>query len=96
MFRGHTYLAAFLWLVIAFLVIYPLSILVAESFKISGTGGWGIGNYFEFFQDTYYLKCFGNTLLVSTLLLITTTVFGVPWPIFWHGTGTGAKLFSRH
>ena len=74
MFRGHTYLAAFLWLVIAFLVIYPLSILVGESFKISGTDTWGIGNYLEFFKDGYYLKCFGNTLLLSTMLLLTTTV----------------------
>jgi len=78
MFRGNTFLAAFLWLVIAFLVIYPLSILVLESFKISGTDTWGIKNYLEFFQDTYYLKCFGNTLLLSTLVLLTTTVFGVP------------------
>ena len=78
MFRGNTFLAAFLWLIIAFLVIYPLSILVLESFKISGTDTWGINNYLEFFQDTYYLKTFGNTLLLSTLVLLTTTVFGVP------------------
>ena len=78
MFRGNTYLAAFLWLIIAFLVIFPLSILVVESFKISGTDTWGIKNYLEFFKDTYYLKCFGNTLLLSTLVLLTTTLFGVP------------------
>ncbi len=42
MFRGNTILAAFLWLVIAFLVIFPLSILVLESFKISGTDNWGL------------------------------------------------------
>ena len=63
MSRGSISLAALLWLVIAFLVIYPLSILVVESFKIAETGGWGIGNYLEFFQDAYYLKTFGNTLL---------------------------------
>lgn len=78
MLRGNTLLAAFLWLVVAFLVIYPLSILVHESFKISGTDTWGIQNYLEFFKDTYYLKTFGNTLLLSTLLLLTTTVLGVP------------------
>ena len=78
MSRGNISLAAFLWLVIAFLVIYPLSILVLESFKIAGTDSWGIKNYLEFFQDTYYLKTFGNTLLLSTLVLLTTTVFGVP------------------
>ena len=78
MSRGNISLAALLWLVIAFLVIYPLSILVLESFKIAGTDSWGIKNYLEFFQDTYYLKTFGNTLLLSTLVLLTTTVFGVP------------------
>jgi iron(III) transport system permease protein len=78
MSRGNYYLAAFLWLIIALFVLYPLSIVVVESFKISGTDSWGIQNYLEFFQDTYYLKCFGNTLLLSTLLLVTTTVFGVP------------------
>jgi len=78
MSRGNISLAALLWLVIAFLVLYPLSILVLESFKIAKTGGWGIGNYIGFFQDAYYLKTFGNTLLLSTLVLLTTTVFGVP------------------
>ncbi len=78
MLRGNIFLAAFLWLVIAFLVIFPLSILVYESFKISGTDSFGINNYLEFFKDAYYLKVFGNTLLLSTLVLLTTTVFGVP------------------
>ena len=78
MSRGSISLAALLWLVIAFLVLYPLSILVVESFKIAETGGWGIGNYLEFFQDAYYLKCFGNTLFLSTMVLVTTTIFGVP------------------
>ncbi len=80
MSRGNFLLASFLWLVIALLVIYPLSILLLESFKIteSGGGGWGLANYIEFFQDTYYLKTFGNTLLLSTLVLLTSTVFGIP------------------
>jgi iron(III) transport system permease protein len=78
MSRGNIFLAALLWLIIAFLVIYPLSILVVESLKIAGTDSWGIKNYLEFFQDTYYLKTFGNTLLLSTLVLLTTTIFGIP------------------
>jgi len=78
MTRGNTFLAALLWSVIAFLVLYPLSILVLESFKISGTGGTGLSNYLDFFQDTYYIKTFGNTLVLSTLVLLTTTLFGVP------------------
>jgi iron(III) transport system permease protein len=78
MWRGNLSLAALLWLVVAFLVIYPLSILLLESFKIAATGGWGIGNYLGFFQETYYLKTFGNTLMLSTLVLLVTTLFGVP------------------
>ncbi len=62
MSRGNHYLASVLWLIIAFLVIYPLSILITESFKISGTDFSGIQNYLEFFQDTYYLKTFWNTI----------------------------------
>jgi len=78
MSRGNNFLAALLWLVIAFLVLYPLSFLVLESLKIAGTENWGIKNYLGFFQDTYYLKTFGNTLILSCLVLLTTTVFGIP------------------
>ena len=78
MTRGNILLSTILWSIIAFLVLYPLSILLVESFKIAGTGGWGISNYLEFFKDTYYLKTFGNTLVLSTLVLLTTTLFGIP------------------
>ena len=78
MSRGNFFLAALLWSIIAFLVIYPLSFLILESFKIAGTENFGIGNYVGFFQDTYYLKTFGNTLVLSTFVLLTTTVFGIP------------------
>lgn len=78
MSRGNIFLSALLWSVIALLVIYPISILVVESFKIAETDNWGINNYLEFFQDVYYLKTFGNTLLLSSLVLLTTTLFGVP------------------
>ncbi len=78
MSRGNFLLASLLWLVIAFLVIYPLSILLLESFKIFEGKSWGVGNYLEFFSDTYYLKTFGNTLFLSALVLVTSTLFGIP------------------
>jgi iron(III) transport system permease protein len=78
MSRGNFSLTVFLWSVIALLVVYPLSILVVESFKIAGSADWGINNYLEFFQDTYYLKTFGNTLGLSFLVLLATTLFGIP------------------
>jgi len=78
MSRGNNFLSALLWSVIAFLVIYPISILIIESLKISGTGDSGIQNYLEFFQDTYYLKTFWNTIVLSTMVLLVTTLFGIP------------------
>jgi iron(III) transport system permease protein len=78
MTRGSISLTAFLWLIMGFLVLYPLSILVGESFKIAQTGGVGLGNYLAFFQDTYYLKTFWNTLVLGFLVLVTSTVFGIP------------------
>ena len=78
MTRGNILLSTLLWSVIALFVLYPLSILMVESFKIAGTDSWGINNYLEFFQDAYYLKTFGNTLYLSTLVLLTTTLFGIP------------------
>ena len=53
MSRGNLSLAGFLWLVIAFLVIYPLSILVVESFKIADTGGWGYARWLGEDQTPY-------------------------------------------
>lgn len=76
--RGNFTLASFLWLVVAFLVIYPVSFLLLESFKIADTESWGISNYLEFFHDTYYLKTFWNTIVLSSLVLLTSTVFGIP------------------
>ncbi|MBU1180906.1 MAG: hypothetical protein KKF00_01800, partial [Proteobacteria bacterium] len=78
MSRGNNFIASLLWCVIALLVLYPLLILMMESFKISGTDGFGINNYLEFFKDTYYLKTFWNTILLSTMVLLTTTIFGIP------------------
>ncbi len=78
MSRGNFFLSTTLWLIIALLVLYPLSILVLESLKIADTSTWGLSNYLGFFHDTYYLKTFGNTVVLSTLVLLTTTLFGVP------------------
>ena len=78
MSRGNLFLAAFLWIVVAFFIIYPLSFLVLQSFKIAGTDNVGIQNYVDFFKDAYYLKTFSNTLLLGSLVLLTTTLLGLP------------------
>jgi iron(III) transport system permease protein len=78
MSRGNLLLSLLLWAILALFVIYPLSFLVIESFKIAGTNHYGIQNYIDFFKDTYYLKTFGNTLLLGLLVLLTSTAFGLP------------------
>jgi len=76
--RGNFYLASMLWLVIAFFVLYPMSVLVLESFRNAATNEWGLINYLNFFKDPYYLKTFANTLKLSALVLMTSTLFGIP------------------
>jgi iron(III) transport system permease protein len=78
MSRGNLFISAILWLIVAIFVIYPLSFLVIESFKIAGTDHYGIQNYIDFFKDPYYLKTFVNTLFLAVLVLITTTLLGLP------------------
>jgi iron(III) transport system permease protein len=78
MSRGNLFLSALLWLILALFVIYPLSFLLIESFKIAGTNHYGIQNYIDFFKDIYYLKTFGNTLLLGLLVLLASTAFGLP------------------
>ncbi len=78
MSRGNLLIAVILWSVVALFVIYPLSFLVIESFKIEGTGRYGLQNYIDFFKDPYYLKTFWNTLVLAVLVLATTTLIGLP------------------
>lgn len=78
MSRGNLIISVILWSVVALFVIYPLSFLIIESFKIAGTDRYGLQNYIDFFKDPYYLKTFGNTLLLGVLVLATTTLIGLP------------------
>ncbi|MFQ3621345.1 MAG: iron ABC transporter permease [Spirochaetales bacterium] len=78
MHRGNLFISILLWVVVALFIIYPLSFLIIESFKNAETEGYGLQNYIDFFKDPYYLKTFGNTLLLSILVLLTTSLFGLP------------------
>lgn len=78
MSRGNLLISAILWSIVALFVIYPLSFLLIESFKIAGTDRYGLQNYIDFFKDPYYLKTFANTLLLGVLVLVTTTLVGLP------------------
>lgn len=76
--RVDNLLAAFAWVVVAFLIIYPLSFLVIDSFRVAGTDRFGLQNYTAFFSDAYYMGAFVKTFVLSGLVLLTTTVLGLP------------------
>lgn len=76
--RSDILIALALWLVVGFVVVYPLIFLFGESLRIAGTDRFGIHNYLDFFKDPYYLRCFGKTVLLGFLVLIATTAFGLP------------------
>ena len=76
--RVDNLLAAFAWLVVAFLIIYPLSFLVIDSFRVAGSDRFGLQNYRAFFSEPYYLGAFVKTFVLSGLVLLTTTVLGLP------------------
>lgn len=76
--RSNILLSIMLWAVVALFILYPLSFLIIESFKIAETQTYGIKNYLDFFKDPYYLKTFGNTFFLSVLVLIVTTLAGLP------------------
>lgn len=78
MSKGNLFISVILWAIIVLFVIYPLSFLIIESLKIAGTHQYGFQNYVDFFKDPYYLKTFGNTLLLAILVLVTTTLCGLP------------------
>jgi iron(III) transport system permease protein len=76
--RVDNLLAAFAWLVVAFLIIYPLSFLVVDSFRVAGSDRFGLQNYRAFFSEPYYMGAFLKTFMLSGLVLLTTTVLGLP------------------
>lgn len=76
--RSDTSLSAFAWLVIAFFILYPLSLLILDSFRVAGTGQFGLQNYKAFFSDLYYFNTFLQTVTLSGLVLLVTTVVALP------------------
>ncbi len=79
---GHWALAAVIWAVLSLFVLYPLSFLVLESLQVVGQNRIGLDNYIAFFRDPFYLRAFGNTVLLSILVVLSTTVLGLPLAYF--------------
>ncbi len=73
-------LGAFL-LVIVFL-IYPLSDVFRYSFTNKESGAFDLSNWSEFFSKLYYIKAFGNSMVVAISTTLISVIFGVPLAFF--------------
>jgi iron(III) transport system permease protein len=69
------------FLVIVFL-LYPLSDVFRYSFTNKETGGFDLSNWSEFFSKMYYIKAFGNSMVVAISTTLISVAFGVPLAFF--------------
>ena len=59
-------------------VLYPILIVVIESFKDPTTNVFTVSNYVKFFSDPYYYRCLANSLLAAILTVLVTSLIGIP------------------
>ena len=69
------------FLVIVFL-LYPLSDVFRYSFTNKETGALDLSNWSEFFSRMYYIKAFGNSMVVAISTTLISVAFGVPLAFF--------------
>lgn len=71
-------LSVFVWLVIGFFVLFPVSLLLIDSFRVPGTNQFGLQNYKAFFSDLWYFRAFVRTCYLGGLVLLVTTCLSLP------------------
>src|SRR5947208_16093098 len=79
---GNKLLAAYSWLVFAFLYL-PIAVLILYSFNGSGVGGFPPRNltmnwYRTLFQDAAIWSSVLNSLMVALVAVVLALVIGVP------------------
>jgi len=57
-------------------VIYPMGKVFYDSFLVQGS--FSLANYLEFFTTSFYQSCFVNSLLLSLVCVVTSSLVGVP------------------
>jgi len=67
-----------------------VSLAVHTSGKAYQAGSWTVENYVRFLTDTFYLKIFGYTLLVS--LMATVVCLALAYPLAYWINRAGARL----
>jgi len=62
--------------VMGLFVIYPMGKVFYDSFLVQGS--FSLANYLEFFTTSFYQSCFVNSLLLSLVCVVTSSLVGVP------------------
>jgi iron(III) transport system permease protein len=69
-------------LVLVLLVVYPMFSIFAASFADPESGAPTLDNYIQVFRTPFYLRCLGNSLLMSVAATLCSVVVGVPFAFF--------------
>ncbi len=62
----------------ALFVLYPILLVVVESFREPTTQAFTFSHYIKFFSDPYYYRCLINSLSAALLTVIVTSLIGIP------------------
>lgn len=73
-----TVITALVIVVLAILLVVPISRVLLLSFVDADTGAWTLGNYVEVFTRNYYVNGFKNTLFVGVLGTLGACMLGIP------------------
>jgi iron(III) transport system permease protein len=75
---GEIMVFAVLMLYSLVFIIYPMLIVVVESFHDPKTQAFSPNNYIKFFTDAYYYQCLMNSIIAAILTILVTTLLGIP------------------
>ena len=67
---------AAIWAFFGIFLIYPLIRLFYDAFTTT-EGVFTLGNFIDFFTDSYYLKSLVNSILLGVATVITTSIIGI-------------------
>ena len=59
-------------------LLYPLSLVLAASLRVNGTGAFTFANYASIFASPYYLHSLGNSLTAGGVATLLAALIGVP------------------
>jgi iron(III) transport system permease protein len=81
-FQTWNILLALIFLILFFVVVYPILSIFKASFISPETGAFSLKSYATVFHYPYYLRCLRNSLFVSSLATLFALALGIPFAFF--------------